>query len=91
VFPLQKKGLTEKAREVFESLRKEFRTQYDETGSIGKRYARSDEAGVPYCVTIDYDSLEDGEATVRDRDSGKQVRMPFQQIPQIIRNSIERA
>ncbi len=91
VFPLQKKGLTEKAREVFELLRKEFRTQYDETGSIGKRYARSDEAGIPYCVTIDYDSLEDGEATVRDRDSGKQVRMPFAQIPQIIRNSIERA
>jgi glycyl-tRNA synthetase len=90
VFPLQKKGLTEKAREVFDELKKDFRAQYDEAGSIGKRYARSDEAGIPYCVTVDYDSLEDGAATVRDRDTGKQVRMPVEQITRLLQNSVEK-
>lgn len=76
VFPLMKKdGLDDKARQVFEALRGEFVAEYDESGSIGRRYARADEAGVPACVTIDYDSLKDDTVTVRNRDTGKQERV----------------
>ncbi|PIT85430.1 glycine--tRNA ligase [Candidatus Micrarchaeota archaeon CG10_big_fil_rev_8_21_14_0_10_59_7] len=90
VFPLMKKdGLAEKGRAVFEELRKHFSCEYDESGSIGRRYARQDEVGTPYCVTIDYQTLEDGTVTVRDRDSGKQVRFPLEQVEQLIRNSME--
>ncbi len=77
VFPLVKKdGLAEKARGVFEALRAAgFACEYDENGSIGKRYARSDEVGIPFCVTIDYDSLEKNDVTVRYRDSSAQERV----------------
>lgn len=76
VFPLQKdEKLIAKAREVFGSLQeKNVDCFYSETASIGKRYARADEIGVPYCITIDYTTLEDGTVTVRDRDTTKQVR-----------------
>ncbi len=81
IFPLMKKdGLSEKAREVFLSLKNEFACEYDESGSIGKRYARHDEIGTPYCLTIDYECLEGATkdtVTVRDRDSGKQARVPI--------------
>ena len=80
VFPLVKKdGLAEKAREVFESL-KGLAVEYDEGGSIGRRYARADEAGVPWCVTVDYQTLEDGTVTVRDRDSAKQERVKIAEL-----------
>jgi glycyl-tRNA synthetase len=77
VFPLMKKdGLDEKAREVEALLRAAGLTvYYQESGSIGKRYARADEIGVPYCITIDYDTLADGTVTVRFRNDGKQVRV----------------
>ena len=75
VLPLQKKGLTEKSDEVFAMLSKQFMCTYDETGSIGKRYRRQDEIGTPLCVTIDYETLEDGCVTVRERDSMKQKRV----------------
>ena len=54
--------------------------EYDETGSIGKRYRRQDEIGTPYCVTVDFDTLEDNAVTVRDRDTMQQVRMPISQL-----------
>lgn len=81
VFPLMKKdGLAEKAKEVFEMLKKEFVCEYDESGSIGKRYARADEIGTPFAVTIDYDTLKDDSVTVRDRDSTKQVRVKIKEL-----------
>ncbi len=74
VLPLQK-TLSEKAREVYALLSKEFMCDYDEAGSIGKRYRREDEIGTPYCVTVDFDTLEDDTVTVRDRDSMQQIRL----------------
>ncbi|MBN2014294.1 MAG: glycine--tRNA ligase [Candidatus Altiarchaeota archaeon] len=77
VFPLVgKDGLPEKAQQVFDLLKKEgLYVFYDEGGSIGKRYARADEVGVPICVTIDYETLEDDTVTLRDRDTKKQDRV----------------
>ena len=72
VLPLQKNKLGDKAREVYALLSKHFMVEYDETGSIGKRYRRQDEAGTPLCVTVDFDTLETGNVTVRDRDTMKQ-------------------
>jgi glycyl-tRNA synthetase len=87
VFPLMKKdGLAEKAREVFESLRAAgFACEYDEGGSIGKRYARADEVGTPFCVTIDYDSLERGDCTIRERDSAAQERVKIKDLEKNLR------
>ena len=65
-------GLSEKATEVFEKISKKFMCEYDEAGSIGKRYRREDEIGTPYCITVDFDTLEKGLVTVRHRDSMKQ-------------------
>ena len=74
VLPLQKQ-LNEKADELYRSLIKKFPTAYDASASIGKRYRRQDEIGTPYCVTVDFDTLEDNTVTVRERDSMTQVRM----------------
>ena len=79
ILPLSKK-LSEKANEVYESLSKKFMCDYDEAGSIGKRYRREDEIGTPYCVTIDFDTLEDNQVTVRDRDTMEQVRIPISEL-----------
>ena len=76
ILPLSKK-LSDEANEVLELLSKEFNCDYDETGSIGKRYRREDEIGTPYCVTIDFDTLNDNQVTVRDRDTMEQVRIPI--------------
>ena len=76
ILPLSKK-LEEKAREVFGTLSKFLNVVYDDTGSIGKRYRRQDAIGTPYCVTIDFDSLEDNAVTIRDRDTMEQVRLPI--------------
>ncbi len=78
VFPLlkNKPPLVEKAREVFKMLKHEFgAVVFDDNGNIGKRYRRQDEIGTPFCVTVDFDSLEKGDVTVRDRDTGKQERI----------------
>jgi glycyl-tRNA synthetase len=77
VFPLMsKKELTLKSRPIDEMLRKKgIITYYDESGSIGRRYARMDEVGTPFCITVDYDSLEDNSVTIRDRDSKDQARV----------------
>lgn len=81
IFPLVKKnGLQEKAREVYNILRKKIRCIYDEDGSIGRRYRRIDEIGVPYGITIDYETLKDDSVTVRDRDSMKQKRVKISSL-----------
>jgi len=82
VLPLQKKDLTDKSREVYRMLSKHFMTTYDDTASIGKRYRRQDEIGTPFCVTVDYDTLNDGCVTVRDRDSMKQERLSIGELVQ---------
>ena len=79
MFPLlkNKPQLVEKAREIYKTLKKEFgAVEFDDNGNIGKRYRRQDEIGTPFCVTIDFDTLEKNEGvTVRDRDTGKQERI----------------
>ena len=88
VLPLSKK-LSEKATEVYEKLAKDFMCDYDEAGSIGKRYRREDEIGTPYCVTIDFDTLEDNQVTIRDRDTMEQVRVSIDELNDWIKNKIE--
>jgi len=81
VLPLVKKdGLSEKGKEVFETVKKCYTAFYDEGGSIGRRYARQDEIATPYCVTIDYDTMKDDTVTVRERDSTKQIRVPVKEL-----------
>ncbi len=77
VFPLlaNKPELVDKARKIYESLRPQFMTAWDDRGNIGKRYFAQDEAGTPYCITVDFQTLEDNTVTVRDRDSAKQERI----------------
>ena len=88
VLPLSKK-LSEKAEEVYEMLSKKFMCEYDETGSIGKRYRREDEIGTPYCVTIDFDTLNDNTVTIRDRDTMEQVRVKIDELENWIAKKIE--
>jgi glycyl-tRNA synthetase len=90
VFPLMKKGgLPEAAMEIFNSLKDKFVTEYDETGSIGKRYRRQDEIGTPYCLTVDYDSLKDQAVTVRDRDSMKQERIKIDELESYLSKNLK--
>jgi glycyl-tRNA synthetase len=86
VFPLVKKdGLAEKAREIFNELNQHgLDVFFDQGGSIGKRYARVDEIGVPFALTFDYDSLKDKAVTLRDRDSMKQKRVPIKELPALL-------
>lgn len=79
VLPLTKK-LKEPAMEVYSMLAKKFNVEYDEAGQIGKRYRRQDEIGTPYCVTYDFDSVEDGAVTVRDRDTMEQERIKIEDL-----------
>lgn len=79
VLPLTKK-LKEKALEVYGFLAKDFMVDYDEAGSIGKRYRRQDEVGTPYCVTVDFDTLDDGTVTIRNRDTMEQIRISIEDL-----------
>ena len=88
VLPLSKK-LSEKAEEVYSNLSKKFMCDYDEAGSIGKRYRREDEIGTPYCVTIDFDTLEDNCVTIRDRDTMEQVRVKIGELETWISEKVE--
>ena len=88
VLPLSKK-LSEDALKVYDKLNKHFMTDFDETGSIGKRYRREDEIGTPYCITFDFDSLEDNCVTVRERDSMEQVRLPIDEVAAYIEEKIK--
>lgn len=81
VLPLVKKdGLPEKSREILADLKFDFNCQYDEKDAIGKRYRRQDAIGTPYCVTVDYDSLEDNTVTIRDRDDLSQIRVSIDEL-----------
>ncbi|MEM5794619.1 MAG: glycine--tRNA ligase [Candidatus Aenigmatarchaeota archaeon] len=85
IFPLvSKDNLPEKAKEVFSQLKNCFEVFYDESGSIGKRYARADEIGVPFAVTIDYQTLKDNTVTIRSRDTTEQVRVKIENLANII-------
>ncbi|HOV37956.1 MAG TPA: glycine--tRNA ligase, partial [Spirochaetales bacterium] len=89
VFPLMKKdGLPEIAREIEEELREHYTTIYDQSGSIGRRYRRQDEVGTPFCVTVDYQTKEDGTVTLRFRDSMEQVRVKIKELDLLIHQSI---
>lgn len=86
IFPLvSKEGLPELAREVYDSLKHDFSCFYDESGSIGKRYARMDEIGTPYCLTVDFDSLKAKDVTVRERDSTDQKRISIDGLADSLR------
>jgi glycyl-tRNA synthetase len=87
IMPLMKKPqLEEPARKILETLQKKYRCEYDVAGSIGKRYRRQDEIGTPYCITFDYDSLEDHAVTIRDRDSMTQERIKIDEVEKYILN-----
>ena len=88
VLPLSKK-LSEKATEIYDELSKTFMCDYDVTGSIGKRYRRQDEIGTPYCVTVDFDTLEDNCVTIRDRDTMEQIRLPINEVENWISEKIK--
>ncbi len=88
VLPLSKK-LSEKADEIYTNLSKKFMCDYDEAGSIGKRYRREDEIGTPFCVTVDFETLEDGCVTVRDRDTMEQIRIKIEEVEKYIEEKIE--
>lgn len=79
VFPLQKHQ-SEAAREIYKQLKRHFRTEFDESGAIGKRYRRQDEIGTPFCITVDFETEADGAVTVRDRDSMQQERVPVAEL-----------
>ena len=82
----KKEELSGITQEIFEDLINTYRCEYDDTGSIGKRYRRQDEIGTPYCVTIDFDSLEDKAVTVRDRDTMEQERISIEELKSYFEN-----
>jgi glycyl-tRNA synthetase len=89
VLPLSRnEKLVPKAREVWAMLRPHFMTQYDDAQSIGRRYRRQDEIGTPYCVTVDFDTLEDEAVTIRERDSMDQVRVPVSGLVEALRERL---
>ncbi|MBO5945529.1 MAG: glycine--tRNA ligase [Clostridia bacterium] len=88
VLPLSKK-LSERALELYDELAKEFPVDFDETGSIGKRYRREDEIGTPFCITYDFDTENDGCVTVRDRDTMQQVRIPLSEVKSYIAEKLK--
>ncbi|NMH69739.1 glycine--tRNA ligase [Bacillus sp. RO3] len=88
VLPLSKK-LSDDAFKVYEELSQDLMIDFDETASIGKRYRRQDEIGTPYCITFDFDSLEDRQVTVRDRDTMDQVRMPISEVKAFLQGKIK--
>ncbi len=88
ILPLSKK-LNEKSNEIYDMLSKKFNCDYDESGSIGKRYRREDEIGTPYCVTVDFDTLNDNKVTIRDRDTMEQIRISIDEIENYIEEKLE--
>ncbi len=89
VFPLVKKdGMPERALTLFRELRLQFNSYYDEKGAIGRRYRRQDEAGTPFCITVDGDTLRDDTVTLRERDSCEQIRLPADEVSAFIRDRV---
>lgn len=90
VLPLVKKdGMPEKAREIMDMLKQDFRVQYDEKDAIGKRYRRQDAIGTPYCITVDTQTLEDNTVTVRERDSMEQIRISIDELTSYMHKNIK--
>ena len=90
VFPLSKKEpLTHIARDICATLRKQWVVQYDESGSSGRRYRRQDEIGTPFCITVDFDSVEDKKVTVRHRDTMEQERVSINELESYIEAGLE--
>ncbi len=91
VLPLvkNKEGLTTKAREIFDRIKFSFNCQYDEKDGIGRRYRRQDAIGTPYCITIDFDTLEDDTVTIRERDSLEQRRIPVAEVEAVVLKGID--
>jgi len=91
IFPLvsNKENLLKVAYGVFDDLKEELHCQFDKSGSVGRRYARADEIGIPFCITVDFDSLEDKSVTIRDRDSTKQKRIKISDLRETLKNLIE--
>ena len=87
ILPLSKK-LSAPATELFEKLSKKFNCEYDDAGSIGKRYRREDEIGTPYCITYDFESENDNCVTIRDRDTMEQVRIPIDEVEKFIEDKL---
>lgn len=87
ILPLQKK-LSDKAMEIYNNVSKYFNVSYDESASIGKRYRRQDEIGTPYCITIDFDTLDDNTVTVRERDSMSQIRLPADKLVEFLQKEL---
>ena len=88
VLPLQKNKLGALATEIYDQLSKEFMIDYDETGSIGKRYRRQDEIGTPYCITVDFDTQEKGIVTVRNRDTMEQDHVHVDELVNYLREKL---
>ena len=89
VFPLSKKEpVSTIARELYDDLKGDYRIFYDDSGSIGRRYRRQDEAGTPYCVTVDFDTIDDRRVTIRDRDTMQQERIPLEEVRERLRTLI---
>lgn len=89
VLPLSKKEpLEELSRKIYKDLKKYYHAEYDNTGSIGKRYRRQDEIGTPYAITVDFDSLEDNQVTIRERDTMKQDRIAIENIREYLRDKL---
>jgi glycyl-tRNA synthetase len=90
VFPLLKNRpeLVKKAKEIYNDLKPEFMCEFDDNGNIGKRYRRQDEIGTPFCVTIDFESLKNEDATVRDRDTMRQERVEIKDLAEYLRNKL---
>ena len=88
MLPLQKNKLGEKALSVYEELSRYYMVDYDETGSIGKRYRRQDEIGTPLCITVDFETEETGSVTVRDRDSMQQERVAIDALKSYIEEKL---
>jgi len=90
ILPLSKKEeLMKVSRGIWEKLRPYFMTEHHTSGSIGKRYRRQDEIGTPYCVTVDFESLEDKAVTVRDRDTMKQERIAIEKLEEYLKKKLK--
>ena len=82
--------MQEIAHKIEKELREDYSVQYDESGSIGKRYRRLDEAGTPFCITVDFETIEDdNKVTIRYRDDMSQVRIPIEKVGEVIRDGIK--
>jgi glycyl-tRNA synthetase len=86
---MKKDGLAEFAQDIRSELKEDFATDYDQAGAIGRRYRRQDEAGTPFCITVDYQSKEDNTVTLRFRDSMEQVRLPRAELAERLRKEIK--